>query len=121
MSSYQRPENGSNASGLLEVSEADLGDEFQVGNHDTRGPRRAPPRPKWGLLYAVLPLTLLLFALADLVPETSGWRPVTESIAVLVIFGALAAWVRFNRSALAASQGKSEAPSDKDLRSRRDL
>ena len=108
------------ATGLHEVGEAAQGDEFQDGNHGTPIQRGQPPRPKWGLLYAVLPLTLLLFALADRVPEVSGWRTVTESFAVLVIFGVLAAWVRLNRSALALSREKPEPP-DADPRGRRDL
>lgn len=111
MKRHQNHQEVTNGTGLREVDEAALLDEFQHGNHDTQGPRRTPPRPKWGLLYAVLPLTFLLFALADIVPETSGWRSVTESIAVLLVFGALAAWVRANRSALALSQDESETKS----------
>ena len=111
MNSCQRPKDGSNASGLVDVGKAASGDGFQDGNHDTPRQRRKPPRPKWGLLYAVLPLTLLLFALADFVPETSGWRPITESIAALLVFGALAAWVRSNQSALALSQEESDTTS----------
>ena len=121
MSNDQRRGDGSNAPALLKVGEVSLGAEFQNGNRDTPMQERTPPRPAWRLLYAVFPLTLLLFALADLVPETSGWRPVTESIAVLLVFGVLAAWVRSNRSALALSQEGSEAPSDTDPRSRRAL
>jgi hypothetical protein len=59
----------------------------------------------------MLPLTLLLFILADLVPETSGWRTVTESIAALVIFGVQAAWVRANRTALVLSQDEADTTS----------
>ncbi len=118
---HQSHQEDTNRTGLLQVPEADVGDEFHDGNHDSEGLGRTPPRPKWGLLYAVLPLTLLLFALADLVPQTSGWRIFTETIAVLVVFGMLGAWVRLNRSALALSQEKPEAPSDTDPHSRRDL
>ena len=108
MSCDQKREDRPNSIGLAEVGEVALGDGFQDGNHDTARPRRTRPRPAWGLLYAVLPLTLLLFVLADVVPETSGWRPVTEAMAVLVIFGALAAWVHSNRSALAVPQEQSD-------------
>ena len=111
MNSYQRCEDRLNETGLRKVGEAAPGDGFQDGNHDTASPRRTRPRPAWGLLYAVLPLTFLLFVLADVVPETSGWRSVTETMAVLVVFGALAAWVRSNRSALASSQDESETTS----------
>lgn len=121
MIDHQAVNGEANAIDALGLGEMGLEESLQDGNGHSPRQMGTPPRPRWGLLYAVLPLTLLLFALADLVNETSGWRPVTESIAVLVIFGALAAWVRFNQSALAASQGESEAPSIKDLRKRRAL
>lgn len=111
MRRHQNHQEETTGTGLRETDEAALHDEFQHGSHDTQGPSRTPPRPKWGLLYALFPLTILLFALADIVPETSGWRPVTETIAVLVVFGVLAAWVRANRSALALSQDESDTTS----------
>ncbi len=114
MNSEQRREGGSTATGFFKLGEASSRDEFRNRNGDTPAQERTPPRPAWGWLYTVFPLTILLFALADLVPETSGWRIFTETLAVLVIFGALAVWVRSNRSALAVSQEESGAPSDTD-------
>jgi len=121
MNRFQRREGKSAATGFLEVGEVSLEDESRNGNGGLPMQERTPPRPAWGWLYAVFPLTILLFALVDLVPETSGWRILTETIAVLVVFGTLAAWVRSNRSALALSQEGTEAPSDADPPRRRTL
>jgi len=59
------------------------------------------PKPKWWLLYTVVPLALALLVTAHLTAPSDGWRQVAESIASLVILGATALWVRMNRVALA--------------------
>jgi hypothetical protein len=41
--------------------------------------------------------------LAELIPETSIWRPVTQSAILLVVLGAALAWVRANCVALLCS------------------
>lgn len=43
------------------------------------------PKPAWWLLYAVVPLTALLFMLADLLSPTSGWRSTSVLLAALVV------------------------------------
>jgi hypothetical protein len=58
------------------------------------------PKPAWWLLYAVLPLTILLFSVAHRIPATSGWRVTAELMAALVVICAVALWVRVNRTAL---------------------
>ncbi len=64
----------------------------------TARPKRRSPA--WWLLYSVLPLTGLLFWLADHVPATSGFRSVSELFATLVTFLAIALWLRTNRLAM---------------------
>ncbi|OLC12969.1 MAG: hypothetical protein AUH29_14635 [Candidatus Rokubacteria bacterium 13_1_40CM_69_27] len=58
------------------------------------------PRPRWGRLYAILPLTVAAFALI----EPSGLAPALGTALrggmVGLAFGAMAWWVRANRAAL---------------------
>ncbi len=58
------------------------------------------PRPKWWLLYALLAVVLALFAAVAIVSPAGGWRTLAQCVSVVVIFGAMAAWVRSNRVAL---------------------
>jgi hypothetical protein len=67
------------------------------------------PKPKWWLLYAVLPLGAVLLVAADLVAPSAGWRLVAEGTATLVIIGLMACWVRANRLALALLGAAEEA------------
>jgi hypothetical protein len=67
------------------------------------------PKPAWWLLYAVVPLTALLFMLADLLSPTSGWRSTSELLAALVVLWAIGLWLRANRVALALSGEASNA------------
>jgi hypothetical protein len=41
-----------------------------------------------------------LFALSDILTPESAWRPIADSLMVVLMFGAMAAWVRANRQAL---------------------
>ncbi len=59
------------------------------------------PKPKWWLLYAVLPLGAALLVAAELVAPTAGWQEFTQGLASLIIIGAMALWVHANRVALA--------------------
>ncbi len=86
--SYEFPET-------IQVTEVNPVDLTETA---TAQPKRR--RPAWWLLYAVLPLTGLLFWLADLVPATSSFRSVSELFATLVIFLAIALWLRANRLAM---------------------
>ncbi len=65
-------------------------------------PFAIPPRakPAWWLLYALLPLSVLVFGLADAVPATRGWHSASELFATLVVFLGIGLWLRLNRPAL---------------------
>jgi hypothetical protein len=58
------------------------------------------PKPKWLLLYAVLPLGAALLVAADLLSPSAGWRMVAEGTAALITLGLMAFWVRANRLAV---------------------
>ena len=70
------------------------------------------PKPKWWLLYAVLPLGAALLVAVDLLSPSAGWRMVAEGAATLVTLGLMACWVRANRLALAllGAPGAAEQP-----------
>ena len=66
-------------------------------NHRSSG---TTPKPAWGWLCAVLPLAFALCALTEAMAVTGPARVVVELLVTLVVFGALALWVRTNRLAL---------------------
>lgn len=72
-------------------------------------PRRYAPTPTWTLLYALLPLCAVLFALVDYVPWSAGLRTLAEGAVVILLIGLSLAWVRANRRALSGSPSDSEA------------
>jgi hypothetical protein len=57
-------------------------------------------RPAWKWLYAVLPLALAVFGLVEALEVTGPARLVLQLLATLVVFSAMALWVRGNRTAL---------------------
>jgi hypothetical protein len=61
------------------------------------------PKPRWWLLYAVLPLAAVLLVAAERLSPSAGWRMIAEGSASLLIIGLVALWVRANRLALAAA------------------
>lgn len=65
-------------------------------------------RPRWVLLYALLPLCAGLLTLADYVPSMGGLRTIAEVIVVALVIGLAAVWVQGNRHALARPQVGSE-------------
>ena len=67
------------------------------------------PKPIWWLLYALVPLALVLLIAADLASPSDGWRQFAEGMACLGIMGAMALWVRANRVALTLLGGSREA------------
>ena len=69
-------------------------------------------KPKWWLLYAVLPLGAALLVAADLLSPSAGWRMVAEGAAALISLGLMACGVRANRLALAllGAPGAAEQP-----------
>lgn len=68
--------------------------------HITTSPTKAP-RPKWGVLYALVGVGLALFAVVDILSPPGGWRTLMDCIALVVIFGTMGTWVRLKRVALA--------------------
>src|SRR5262245_40541966 len=82
--------------------------------------KAAGSRPAWVWLYAVLALTVALFALVDALPAYGPARIVLELLATLVVFGAMAIWVRANRTALdmagpRATDGEQESLEDEPV------
>ncbi len=67
------------------------------------------PKPKWWLLYGMLPLAMALLVAASLRSPSAGWRVFAESLAALLIIGAIALWVHVNRVALALLGAPAEA------------
>ena len=61
-------------------------------------PRR--PRPRWNLLFAILPATATALAMIDLTVAPPPLRIAANATIVLTEFGAMAWWVRANRAAL---------------------
>lgn len=70
---------------------------------DTRTTRRGRRKAAWIWLYVLLPLSFVLFTLADVVPAGNPWRYCTESLAVLLLIGGAALWVHTNRRGLMAT------------------
>jgi hypothetical protein len=103
-------EDGSDGTPLLEIVETTNQDRLPLKRIAPSRGRR--PKPAWWLLYAVVPLTVLLFMLADLLSPTSGWRSASELLAALVLLWAIGLWLRANRLALILADycDQSESP-----------
>ena len=61
-------------------------------------PRR--PRPRWNLLFAILPATATALAMIERTVAALPLRIAANATIVLTEFGAMAWWVRANRAAL---------------------
>ena len=61
---------------------------------------RVIPRPRWGLLYSALLLTLAAAAAVELIPVRDGARTALRCGLAVAGFIAMALWVRRNRAAL---------------------
>lgn len=61
---------------------------------------RAARAPAWGWLYALLPVSALLCALAEYLPLSAGWRRLAEGLVGVVVIVLAWVWVRANRCAL---------------------
>ena len=61
---------------------------------------RTLPRPRWGVLAAVETLTLSVLVAVEAVPWSGAVRTALRLLLTLVLFGAMALWVRSNRVAL---------------------
>jgi len=67
---------------------------------DSRKTVRQQRRPRWNLLFAILPVTAAALALIESAIGPRPLRVAAEVATVLANFGAMAVWVRANRSAL---------------------
>lgn len=63
--------------------------------------RTRDPEPRWATLYAAVGLLLTLVGVVDIAVPTTMARRALEGVGILVLFGAMAVWVRCNRAALA--------------------
>ncbi len=67
---------------------------------DGRRATRRAHGPAWSLLYALLPLSALLCALAEYISGSSGWNRLAEGLVAFVVIALAWVWVRANRGAL---------------------
>jgi hypothetical protein len=63
--------------------------------------RPSAAAPAWLALIVILLVGIGLFAFSDIFTPESTLRSITDSVMTAVMFGAMATWVRANRSALA--------------------
>jgi hypothetical protein len=63
--------------------------------------RPSPAAPAWPVLIVILLVGIGLFGLSDIFTPGRTLRSITDSLMTAVMFGAMAGWVRANRSALA--------------------
>lgn len=81
-------------------------DRSRVTRLSSRLPRLAkgrpsPAAPAWPSLIVILLVGIGLFALSDILTPEGVLRPITDSLMIALMFGAMAGWVRANRPALA--------------------
>lgn len=106
-------EDGSAGTSLREIVETTSQDRLALERVTPSRGRR--PKPAWWLLYAILPLTALLFVLADAVPATSRWRSVSELAATLGVLCVIALWVQANRIALILAENVEPPESSREI------
>jgi hypothetical protein len=78
--------------------------------------RPSPAAPAWPALIAILLVGIGLFALSDILTPEGVLRPITDSLMVVVMFGAMAAWVRANRPAMAQNDERTHGGSSLEIR-----
>ncbi len=62
--------------------------------------RPSPAAPAWPALVVILLVGIGLFALTDILTPEGAVRTIADSLMVVLMFGAMAAWVRANGPAL---------------------
>ena len=67
---------------------------------DSRNAVPHGPRPRWNLLFAIIPATATALAVIELTVAALPLRIAANATIVLAEFGAMAWWVRANRAAL---------------------
>jgi hypothetical protein len=78
--------------------------------------RPSPAAPAWPALVVILLAGIGLFALSDILTPEGALRPITDSLMVVLMFGAVAAWVRANRPALARIDERAHEGSPLEIR-----
>ena len=78
--------------------------------------RPSPAGPAWPVLIVILLVGIGLFALSDRLTPEGVLRPITDSLMVVVMFGAMAAWVRANRPAMAQNDERTHEGSALEVR-----
>ena len=58
------------------------------------------PKPKWWLVFALVPLTIALLVLDEAVPLPTQGHQLLEFGIILVTFGLMALWVHASQGAL---------------------
>ncbi len=69
---------------------------------------KAVPKPKlrWSLLYATIPLAVVLLLAARAGVPSAGWRELADCGVSLAVIGVMALWVRLSRVALQMRDAK---------------
>lgn len=78
--------------------------------------RPSPAAPAWPVLIVILLVGIELFALSDILTPDSILRPITDSLMVVLIFGAMAAWLRANRPEMARNDERAHEGSLLEIR-----
>jgi len=78
--------------------------------------RLSPAAPGWPALIVILLVGIGLFALSDRLTPEGVLRSITDSLMVVVMFVAMAAWVRANRPAMAQIDERAHEASPLEIR-----
>ena len=78
--------------------------------------RPSPAAPAWPALIVILLVGIGIFALSDILTPDGALRPITDSLMVVLMFAAMAAWVRANRPAMAQIDERAHEGSPVEIR-----
>jgi hypothetical protein len=77
-----------------------IDDEVAVRSHIQEAKAERKPKPRWWLLYATIPLAVVLLLAARAGVPSAGWRALADCVVSLAVLGAMGVWVHLNRVAL---------------------
>jgi hypothetical protein len=78
--------------------------------------RPSPTAPAWPALVVILLVGNGLVALSDMLTPEGALRPITDSLMVVLMFVAIAGWVRANRAALSLTDERAREESPLEIR-----
>lgn len=78
--------------------------------------RPSPGAPAWPTLVVILLVGIGLFALSDILTPEGVLRRITDSLMVVLMFGAMAGWARTNRLELARIDEREREGSPLEIR-----